>query len=182
MLSQFTDIAGRPTLKDLYNFGKGIYPVGRLDADSEGLLILTDDKALTEILLNPLNRHRREYWVQVEGSPRKEELTILENGVFIKGRKTLPATVEIMDEPEVLPRVPPIRFRKNISESWVRIILTEGRNRQVRRMTASIGHPTLRLIRVKIEQIILGSMKPGEVKHLTDTEINYVNKLKAAVK
>lgn len=180
MLSQFSDEAGRLTLNNLYNFPKDVYPVGRLDSDSEGLLLLTNDKSLTEVLLNPLNRHKREYWVQVEGRPDESEIMVLENGVLIKGRKTLPAKAKIIHDPVVPPRDPPIRFRKNIPETWISIILTEGKNRQVRRMTASIGYPTLRLIRIKIEQIELGGMNPGDVVQLTEKEINHLNELKKA--
>ncbi len=180
MLSQFTDSEGRSTLKDLYSFPQNVYPVGRLDADSEGLLLLTNDKSLTDALLNPSNRHKREYLVQVEGRPDKEDIEALERGVLIKNRKTLPAHAEIIPEPPVPPRDPAIRLRKNIPETWIRIILTEGKNRQVRRMTASIGYPTLRLIRSRIEQVELGKMNPGDVMHLTETEINYLKELKKA--
>ncbi len=180
MLSQFTDAGGRAALKDLYEFPKDVYPVGRLDADSEGLLLLTNDKALTDSLLNPSNRHKREYWVQVEGRPHQEAIAALEKGVFIKGRKTLPAQASIIPDPAVPQRDPPIRFRKNIPETWIRIILTEGKNRQVRRMTSSIGYPTLRLIRVRIEKIELKDMKPGDVRLLTENEINYLLELKKA--
>jgi 23S rRNA pseudouridine2457 synthase len=182
MLSQFTDAEGRPTLKELFSFPEDVYPIGRLDADSEGLLLLTNDKALTDALLNPLNRHKREYWVQVEGRPDTEGLQKLERGVLIKGRKTLPAQAEIIPDPAVPPRDPPIRFRKNIPETWIRIILIEGKNRQVRRMTASIGHPTLRLIRTGIENIRLGNMVPGEVLTPDETEINFLRQLTKAAK
>jgi 23S rRNA pseudouridine2457 synthase len=178
MLSQFTNSEGRPVLKELHNFPDDVYPVGRLDADSEGLLLLTNDKALTDVLLNPLNRHEREYWVQVEGQPNAGDLKKLEKGLRIKGRKTLPALAEIMLDPAVPPRNPPIRFRKNIPESWIRVILTEGKNRQVRRMTASIGYPTLRLIRVRIENIMMGKMEPGDVSALDNKEINHLKELK----
>jgi len=182
MLSQFTDAGGRLTLKNLHDFSRDIYPVGRLDADSEGLLLLTNDKALTDTLLNPSNKHKREYWVQVEGRPDTKDLMKLEKGVLIKGRQTLPALAEIMPDPAVPLRVPPIRFRKNITETWIRIVLTEGKNRQVRRMTAAIGYPTLRLIRVRIENISLKNMNPGDVKALDDTEIMHLKELQKAAK
>ncbi len=182
MLSQFTDAAGRMTLKKLQDFSQDIYPVGRLDANSEGLLLLTNDKALTDTLLNPSNSHEREYWVQVEGLPETEDLMKLDNGIIIKGRKTLPAPAEIISDPVVPKRVPPIRFRKNIPDAWIRVILTEGKNRQVRRMTAAIGYPTLRLIRVRIENIRLGNMNPGDVKALADTEIMHLKELQKAAK
>ncbi len=182
MLSQFTNNEGRPTLKDLYSFPADVYPVGRLDADSEGLLLLTNDKALTDALLNPLNMHQREYWVQVEGSPDMEAIKALESGVQIKGRKTLPAKVEIIPALTVPPRDPPIRFRKNVRETWLKVILTEGKNRQVRRMTAAVGYPTLRLIRIRIEQVVLGRLAQGAVERLTETEIKHLRKLKKAAK
>lgn len=182
MLSQFTGGEGRSTLKDLYNFPKDVYPVGRLDADSEGLLLLTDDKALTDALLNPSNRHQREYRVQVEGIPDERDLQALRKGLVIKGRKTLPADAAIISPPHLPPRVPPIRERKHIPDSWLRIILKEGKNRQVRRMTAAIGFPTLRLVRVRIENILLENMKPGEVKPLSLKEINELQIRMRAVK
>ncbi len=182
MLSRFTDPSGRTTLKDLYDFPKDIYPVGRLDADSEGLLLLTNDKSLTDFLLNPLYQHKREYLVQVEGIPHEEDLDPLKKGLVVKGWKTLPADAEIIPSPSLPPRIPPIRERKNIPDSWIRIIIAEGKNRQVRRMTAAIGYPTLRLIRVRIENVFLGNMSPGEVKALTENEINDLLKVLKAVK
>lgn len=172
VLSQFTDKEGRKTLKSLYNFPKDVYPVGRLDMDSEGLLILTNDKLLTDYLLNPLNKHEREYYVQVEGIPTEESLQKLREGVIIQGRKTLPAKVKVINTPDFPERVPPIRFRKTIPTSWLSITIVEGKNRQVRKMTASVGLPTLRLIRVRIKNILLGDLKPGEVRELTKMEIN----------
>ncbi|MEG8946250.1 pseudouridine synthase [Rosettibacter firmus] len=172
VLSQFTDKEGRKTLKSLYNFPKDVYPVGRLDMDSEGLLILTNDKLLTDYLLNPLNKHEREYYVQVEGIPTEESLQKLREGVIIQGRKTLPAKVKVINTPDFPERVPPIRFRKTIPTSWLSITIVEGKNRQVRKMTASVGLPTLRLIRVRIKNILLGDLKPGEVRELTKMEIS----------
>jgi 23S rRNA pseudouridine2457 synthase len=182
MLSQFSDSKGRQTLKNLYNFPEKVYPVGRLDSDSEGLLLLTDDKSLTEFLLNPANNHKREYLVQVEGIPSAKELEPMQKGVTIKGGKTKPANIEIIPAPSLPPRIPPIRFRKNVPESWLRIILTEGKNRQIRKMTAAMGFPTLRLVRIRIENISLGNMYPGDVKRLSDTESNQLIKIKMAVK
>ncbi len=182
MLSQFSDSDGRKTLKDLYNFPENVYPIGRLDADSEGLLLLTDDKSLTEFLLNPANNHTREYLVQVEGIPGAKELEPLEKGVIIKGSRTKPAKAEIIPTPALPPRVPPVRFRKNVPESWLRIILTEGKNRQVRRMTAAIGFPTLRLVRIRMENILLEKMNPGDVKQLSNAEIDQLVKIKMAVR
>jgi len=171
VLSQFTDKEGRRTLKSLYNFPKDVYPVGRLDMDSEGLLLLTNDKFLTNYLLNPKNKHEREYFVQVEGIPTSEALQRLRDGVEIENKKTLPAKVKIIEEPDFPPRIPPIRERKKIPTSWISITLIEGRNRQVRKMTAAVGFPTLRLVRVRIKNILLGDLKFGEVRELTKTEI-----------
>ncbi len=171
MLSQFTDNGERKTLGSLLNFPKDVYPVGRLDSDSEGILLLTNDKSLTDFLLNPKNKHEREYYVQVEGIPDDNDLEKLRRGVVISGEKTLPAKVKKIDEPDLPPRIPPIRERKNIPTSWLSLSLIEGRNRQVRRMTASIGFPTLRLVRVRIKNIYLKNMKPGSVRELTKDEI-----------
>jgi 23S rRNA pseudouridine2457 synthase len=172
ILSKFTSEKGERTLADIYDFPPTVYPVGRLDMDSEGLLLLTDDKPLTNYLLNPRNSHEREYFVQVEGIPSAEELAKLEMGIIIEGRKTLPAKVRILDNFIIEPRDPPIRFRKNKPDCWISLTLIEGRNRQVRKMTASIGHPTLRLIRVRIKNILLGNLKSGEVRKLTKPEID----------
>lgn len=171
VLSLFIDNEGRPTLKNLYDFPPNVYPVGRLDMDSEGLLILTDDKSLTDLLLNPAFKHRREYLVQVEGIPDKNDIEKLENGIVIRGRKTLTAEAEIINVPMLPQRIPPIRFRKNVSDSWIKIILIEGRNRQIRKMTAAVGFPTLRLVRSRIENISLDDMQPGEVRELSREEI-----------
>jgi 23S rRNA pseudouridine2457 synthase len=182
VLSQFTNSDGRQTLKDIFKFPQNVYPVGRLDFDSEGLLLLTNDKTITDYLLNPVNKHKREYLVQVEGNPAAKEIHKLRGGVIIKGRKTLPAEVEIITSPKLPDRNPPIRFRKNIPESWLKITLTEGKNRQVRRMTAAVGFPTLRLVRNKIENISLGKMNPGEVMELSEDEIYELKKNKKAAK
>jgi 23S rRNA pseudouridine2457 synthase len=164
-LTQFTDKDGRKTLADLFPFPKDVYPVGRLDMDSEGLVLITNDKKLVDYLLNPKNKHKREYVVQIEGIPDKKDLEKLETGVIIEGKKTLPAKIKLLKEiPDIPERIPPIRYRKNIPTSWLSITLIEGRNRQVRKMTANIGFPTLRLIRIRIEDLKLGTMKPGEVK------------------
>lgn len=170
-LSQFTGSKGKKTLKDLYKFPNGVYPVGRLDMDSEGLLLLTDDKKLTEFLLNPNNLHEREYYVQVEGIPSEDDLKELERGVIIEGRNTLPAKACILNIFKIESRVPPIRVRKNIADTWISIIIHEGKNRQIRKMTAAIGYPTLRLIRIRIKNIRLGKLNPGCVRELTPVEI-----------
>jgi 23S rRNA pseudouridine2457 synthase len=174
VLTQFTDKDNRPTLGSLYKFPKDVYPVGRLDLDSEGLLLLTNDKALTDYLLNPKNKHEREYYVQVEGIPEEADLEKLRKGIELKDGLTLPAKIKRIKNSEIPPRVPPIRERKNIPTSWLSITLIEGRNRQVRRMTAAIGFPTLRLIRVRIKKIILGTLKVCEVRVLNDSEIKHI--------
>ncbi|MGE5351226.1 MAG: pseudouridine synthase [Acidobacteriota bacterium] len=167
MLTQFTDSEGRRTLSDLYPFPPDVYAVGRLDMDSEGLILLTNDKKLNFYLLNPENAHEREYLAQVEGTPKQSDLERLKKGVIIENRKTLPAKAKLISpDPEVPERIPPIRERKNIPTSWVSLRLIEGKNRQVRKMTAHIGFPTLRLIRVAIGKIKLGSLRPGEVKEI----------------
>jgi 23S rRNA pseudouridine2457 synthase len=171
VLTQFTDDKNRPTLLSLYDFPKDVYPVGRLDMDSEGLLLLTNDKQLTDYLLNPKNKHEREYFVQVEGIPTKEALQKLCRGVLIEGKKTLPAKVRLVDDPNFPLRTPPIRERKTIPTSWISVTLIEGRNRQVRKMTAAVGFPTLRLVRVRIENLHLGDLKVGEVKEIEVSKI-----------
>ncbi|MHB8906988.1 MAG: pseudouridine synthase [Melioribacteraceae bacterium] len=171
VLSQFSDKENRITLSSLHNFPSDVYPVGRLDMDSEGLLIITNDKLLTDYLLNPKNKHEREYFVQVEGIPSENDLQKLRNGIVLKDGLTLPAKAKIIDEPDFQPRVPPIRERKNIPTSWLSLTLIEGRNRQVRRMTSAIGFPTLRLVRVRINKLFLNEMKIGDVKELQMKEV-----------
>ena len=176
VLSQFTSQDGKKTLKDYFDVPVNLYPVGRLDYDSEGLLILTDDTSLNDYLLNPLHNHEREYWVQVEGNITHEAITQLENGVTInvngKIYHTKKCFAEIILQPEEIgERNPSIRYRKNIPESWLKLILTEGKNRQVRKMTAKVGFPTLRLIRYRIEKIIIGNLQPGEMKMLSHIEL-----------
>jgi 23S rRNA pseudouridine2457 synthase len=171
VLSQFTGEAGKRTLADVFNFPENVYPIGRLDLDSEGLLLLTDDKTLTEYLLNPDNKHEREYYAQVEGTPTKEELGKLESGVMVEGRMTLPAKARLLNGFKIEEREVAIRFRKNVPDTWISLTLTEGRNRQVRKMTAGIRHPTLRLIRIRIKNILLGDLKPGQVRQLSSAEV-----------
>ena len=171
VLSQFTDKEGRKTLGDLYNFPKNVYSVGRLDMDSEGLLLLTDDKSLTDFLLNPLREHEKEYYVQVEGVLDESSLKKLRSGVILDGKKTLPAKVRKISNSPFSERNPPVRERKNIPTSWLSISITEGRNRQVRRMTANVGHPTLRLVRVRIKNLLLERLSPGKVRELIPEEI-----------
>jgi len=176
VLSQFSAEGDKRTLADYFQgLPKNIYPVGRLDYDSEGLLLLTDDKLLTHQLLNPAHVHPRTYWVQVEGTPTAQAIQQLEHGVLIsidgKAYRTQKATAEILTvTPKVAERDPPIRFRKNIPTSWIALTLTEGKNRQVRRMTAAAGFPTLRLIRYAIGGLTLDVLAPGEYK-LMDEQI-----------
>lgn len=174
VLSQFTDANDRKTLSTLFNFPKDVYPVGRLDMDSEGLLLLTNDKLLTDHLLNPRNKLEKEYYVQVEGIPTQKAIQQLKNGVVIEGKKTLPAKAIIIEDPNFPERNPPIRERKNIPTSWISLTITEGRNRQVRKMTAAVGFPTLRLVRVRIKSIVLGSLKSAEVRELSKKEIESI--------
>jgi 23S rRNA pseudouridine2457 synthase len=170
VLTQFTDAAGRTTLKD-YIAVPGVYPVGRLDRDSEGLLLLTDDGSLAHRLSDPRFAHPRTYWVQVEGIPDESALQSLREGVMIQGQRTRPALVEKIESAPLPERSVPIRFRQAIPTSWLQITLTEGRNRQVRRMTAAVGFPTLRLVRVAIGQFWLDNLEPGAWRELSKAEL-----------
>ena len=171
MLSQFTTSDARHRTLAEFGFPPNVYPIGRLDLDSEGLLLLSDEPALTETLLLPKQRHPRTYWTQVEGIPVDSALHRIEKGVVIDGRKTLPCHAKILDpQPHLPEREPPIRIRKSIPDCWIELVLFEGRNRQVRRMTAAIAHPTLRLVRVKIGGLELGKLGRGEWKIVSEKE------------
>jgi 23S rRNA pseudouridine2457 synthase len=173
VLSQFS---GANSLKDYIPI-KDVYSVGRLDQDSEGLLLLTDDGRLQHRLSQPRFEHPRTYWAQVEGIPDERALLRLRQGVIIQGYCTRPSRVRLLPaEPELPPRNPPIRFRKNIPTAWIELILVEGRNRQVRRMTAAVGHPTLRLVRVAIGDLTLGKLLPGEWRDLTAEELRQLQR------
>lgn len=167
-LSQFTDEGNRQGFGRILDLSNDVYPVGRLDADSEGLLLLTNDKRVNHLLLDPLRRHVRTYWVQVEGSPEDAALKRFEQPMRLNIRKqtyvTLPASGRVIEAPEVWERDPPIRVRKSVPDGWIEMQLTEGKNRQVRKMTAAIGYPTLRLIRAAIEDLHLDGLEPGGLR------------------
>jgi 23S rRNA pseudouridine2457 synthase len=176
VLSQFTTQEEKKTLKDFFDVPKDAYPIGRLDYDSEGLLILTNDKQLTHLLLDPSFSHEREYWAQVEGEINQFAIHSLQSGVEIsvdgKSFKTKNCFAEkFLTEPHVAERNPPIRFRKNTPTSWARLILTEGKNRQARKMLAKVGFPVLRLIRYRIENITLDGLQPGEMRTMGKEEV-----------
>lgn len=145
-----------------FGFPKNVYPIGRLDWDSEGLLLLSDEKEWNDKLLNPRHAHERTYHAQVEGVATEEAMAVLQKGVLIRGQKTRPCKAKLLKDPGYPARIVPIRFRLSVPTSWIELVLTEGKNRQVRKMTASVGFPTLRLIRVAIGGILLGDLPAGK--------------------
>ncbi len=171
VLSQFSvELPGQRTLAE-FGFPRAVYPLGRLDADSEGLLLLTDEAQLNQALLRPESGHWRRYWVQVERVPTPPDLASLQHGVALKDFKTRPCRAWLLDpQPEVPPRNRPVRFRKTVPTCWIAVELAEGKNRQVRRMTAAVGFPTLRLIRVQIGQFPLFPLPVGSWKILSSAE------------
>lgn len=171
VLSQFTAEHSHQCLKDFGPFPRDVYPVGRLDADSEGLLLLTNDNEVKHRMTDPKFEHERTYLVQVERIPNEMALQRLRDGVVIEGKKTKPCKVKLLEaEPQLPPRPVPIRFRKHVPTAWIEVTLREGRNRQVRKMTAAVGHPTLRLVRTRIGRLTLAHVETGASRELTSKE------------
>jgi 23S rRNA pseudouridine2457 synthase len=174
VLPCFTDPEGRPTLADYIDL-PGIYAAGRLDLDSEGLLLLTSDGRLAHFITDPQHKLPKVYLAQIERIPNEEALEQLRKGIVLNGKMTKPAEVRLLpDDPQLPDRPVPIRFRKNVPTAWVEVTLREGLNRQVRRMTAAVGHPTLRLVRVAIGPVALGDLQSGEWRDLTSREISQI--------
>ena len=173
--SQFQPVGEQLGLGSLHEFPKDVYPVGRLDADSEGLLLLTNDPRVNKKLLDPTFKHYRTYYVQVEGTITQEAIDRLCKGVSIsidgKEYRTAPAKARIIESPELPERNPPIRFRKTVPDSWLELSITEGKNRQVKRMTAAVGFPTLRLVRWKIEDLAMDHPESGKVVQMEKSEV-----------
>lgn len=177
VVSRFTPEGAWLSLKPFGPFKPGVYPVGRLDADSEGLLFLTDDTFLTHRLTDPAFEHPKTYVVQVDRIPDAEALTRLREGVVIEGKRTRPAEARLLEEAPVLPPRPvPVRVRKTVPTAWIELVLREGRNRQVRKMTAAVGHPTLRLIRTQVGEFTLEGLEPGQSRELSRDEYQRLRK------
>ncbi len=179
VLCQFTDGAGRPTLSDYLPIA-GVYAAGRLDRDSEGLLVLTDDGALQHRLSHPRRKTPKRYWAQVEGAPDPACLERLSAGLPLRDGRTAPAQVRLIDPPTLWPREPPIRYRARVPTAWLELVLREGRNRQVRRMTAAVGHPTLRLVRYSVGDWTLDDLAPGAWRELPSADPISPNDLETA--
>jgi len=172
VLSQFSPSEGKQTLSDFLSLPKDVYPVGRLDYDSEGLLLLTNDGVFHNRLIDPKYKHSRTYLVQVEGIPNQDSIRRLSSGIIIQGKRAKKANARILfTEPKIWERILPIRYRKNVPTAWLELELFEGRNRQVRRMTAAIGFPTLRLIRIKLGPLSIENLNVGEFRKLNQSEI-----------
>ncbi len=174
ILSQFSGDDPSITLlkfAQMYNIPRDVYPVGRLDKDSEGLLILSNDKAFIDRLIGKKSLKEKTYWAQVENIPNNEAIEKLKNGLFIEDYLTKKCSARLITPVGILDRDPPIRKRQNIPTAWIEIVLTEGKNRQVRKMTAKIGHPTLRLIRVKIGKFSIGNLLPGEFREIKKEDV-----------
>jgi 23S rRNA pseudouridine2457 synthase len=177
VLSCFTDPAGRPTLAGFIPI-PGVYAAGRLDVDSEGLLLLTSEGALAHRITDPTQKLPKVYWVQVERIPEPDSLQRLQEGVLLGGQRTRPAKAVLLAKPPpVPPRPVPIRYRKTVPTAWISLTISEGLNRQIRRMTAAVGHPALRLIRVEIGPIKLGDLQPGKWRELNDHEVEGLRKM-----
>ncbi|MBI3194861.1 MAG: pseudouridine synthase [Ignavibacteriae bacterium] len=178
VLCQFTDEEKRKTLSDFGPFPSDVYAAGRLDFDSEGLVLLTNDGTMKHRLLDPKFQHPRTYLVQIERIPDESALNQLRSGVLIEEKKTLPAEVRLLSEEPMLPERPvPIRFRKTVPTCWIELTLTEGRNRQVRKMTASVGYPTLRIVRISVANLTIAGLLPGQHREITENEFTELKKI-----